>query len=240
MSHTKRGLVSALGIMAFVVLVSPAGARGAVEGRTFRAVSGVNGVSLDTSGELIITQGDTEGLQITGPSDDLPNIVTEVHGRTLRIGRQGPGPIFGVRSPVFRLRMKDIANLEVHSSGSISARSVLSDSLRIQISSSGSIVIDSLAARSLQVRISSSGSLRVAGEVDQQDVALSSSGSYEAGALTSRAARVVASSSGTATVRVHESLDANISSSGDVRYYGDPPRVNGNVTSSGRLVRLGD
>jgi hypothetical protein len=25
-----------------------------------------------------------------------------------------------------------------------------------------------------------------------------------------------------------------------VRYYGNPPRVNGEVTSSGRLVRLGD
>lgn len=240
MSHAKKGLVSVLGIIGFVILVShPASALGAEEGGSLRAVSGFNGVSLDTSGELIITQGDSEGLEITGPSDDLPNIVTEVRGGVLRIGREGPGPIFAVRSPVFRLRMREIASLEAHSSGSISIRSVRTDSLRIQISSSGSIVLDSLAASSLEVRISSSGSLRVAGEVDRQDVALSSSGRYEAGTLESRTARVVVSSSGTATVRVSESLDANISSSGDVRYYGDPPRVSGNVTSSGRLVRLG-
>ncbi|HVP20051.1 MAG TPA: head GIN domain-containing protein [Spirochaetia bacterium] len=240
MSHAKRALVSIISVIGLVVLVGhEASALGAEEGRSVREVGGFTGVSLDTSGELIITQGDSEGLEIVGPSGDLARIVTEVSGGMLRISREGPGPLFSVRSTVFRLRMKEVASLEAHSSGSISARSLHADSLRIQISSSGSISIGSLTAASLEVRISSSGSLSVAGEVDRQDVLLSSSGSYAAGALASTTARVVASSSGTATVRVSDSLDANVSSSGDVRYYGNPARVNGNVTSSGRLVRLG-
>jgi hypothetical protein len=240
MSRAERAVVSIISVIGLVLLVGDeASALGAEEGRSVREVSGFTGVSLDTSGELILTQGDSEGLEIVGPSGDLARIVTEVSGGTLRIGREGPGPLFSVRNTVFRLRMKEVTSLAAHSSGSISTRSLRADSLRIQISSSGSVSIDSLTARSLEVQISSSGSLRVAGKVDQQDVVLSSSGSYAAGALASKTARVVASSSGTATVRVSDSLDANVSSSGDVRYYGNPPQTNGNVTSSGRLVRLG-
>ncbi|HUI70249.1 MAG TPA: head GIN domain-containing protein [Spirochaetia bacterium] len=240
MSYAKRALVIVAIVIGLVVLISlEAGAGGAAEATSARAVSGFDTVSLDTSGELIITQGDSEGLEIVGSSDDLPYIVTEVQGGALRISREGPGPIFSVRNTVFRLRMKDISSLEADSSGSISVRRLRADSLRIHISSSGSISIDSLTAGSLEVQISSSGSLRVAGDVDRQDVVLSSSGSYAAGALSSRTAKVVASSSGTATVRVSDSLDANVSSSGDVRYYGNPPLVNGNATSSGRIVRQG-
>ena len=102
------------------------------------------------------------------------------------------------------------------------------------------ISIDSLAAGSLDVQIVSSGSFRVAGRVEQQDIILSSSGNYLARNLTSRTASVRASSSGTATLRVSDSLEADITSSGDVRYYGNPHRVDGKATSSGRLVRLGD
>jgi hypothetical protein len=75
--------------------------------------------------------------------------------------------------------------------------------------------------------------------VERQEVRISSSGGYLAGDLESRSASVRVSSSGSATVRVSESLEANLSSSGGVRYYGNPPRVQANVTSSGRLVRLG-
>jgi hypothetical protein len=60
-----------------------------------------------------------------------------------------------------------------------------------------------------------------------------------AGDLASRTAKVRVSSSGSATLRVSDSLEADITSSGGVRYYGNPPRVQANVTSSGGLVKLG-
>jgi hypothetical protein len=76
--------------------------------------------------------------------------------------------------------------------------------------------------------------------VERQDVRLSSSGSYSAGNLESRTAKVRVSSSGSATLRVSDNLEASVTSSGGVRYHGNPPQVNAEVTSSGRLVRLGD
>ena len=234
----------ATALFAAVALIALAGfeaeAYGNQEAGSVRDVRGFDSVSFGTGGELIITQGDQEALQVVARAGDLPNIVTEVRGGTLFIGRKGSGPAFPFRPPVFRLTMKRIAGLETHSSGKITANGLRVSSLRIQISSSGGISIDSLAADSLDVQISSSGSLRVTGKAERQDIRLSSSGSYLAGSLTSRTARVRVSSSGSATLRVSDDLEAEVTSSGEVRYYGNPPRVEGKVTSSGRLVRLGD
>jgi hypothetical protein len=228
------------GVALFALVCFEAGAYGTQEARSVREVAGFESINFSTSGELIITQEDREGLEIVARADELPRIVTEVRGGTLYIGREGREFFRGFRPPVFRLSMKTITSLEAHSSGRISAKDIRADSLRIQIGSSGGISIDSLAADSLDVRISSSGSLHVAGRVNQQNILLSSSGDYSGRDLASGTARVRVSSSGTATVRVSGTLDADITSSGDVFYYGNPPAVSGNVTSSGRLVRRGD
>jgi len=241
MDKVKKLPIAVLTGIALIALVcADAGAWGARETRSIREVGGFDSVRFGTSGELIITQGDREALEVVARAGDLPYIVTEVSNGTLSIGRQGAGPFLSFRTPVFRLMMTTISSLEAHSSGNISARDLRADSLRIRVSSSGGVSIASLAANSLEVLISSSGSLRAAGTVDRQDVLLSSSGNYTAGALSCKTARVRVSSSGNATLRVSDSLDASVTSSGDVRYYGSPQGVNGKVTSSGRLVRLGD
>ncbi len=230
-----------LGAIALFALIGfRAEAYGEGESKAVREVRGFDSVSFNTSGQLVITQGDQEALEIVAGARELPNILTEVRGATLFIGRKGAGPAFSFRSPVFRLTMTTIAGLQTHSSGRITADGLRARSLRVEISSSGGISIDELAVDALQVLISSSGSVRVAGRVERQDVQLSSSGSYLAGNLASRTARVRVSSSGSATLRVSDSLEADVTSSGSVRYYGNPPRAQGNVTSSGRLVRLGD
>jgi hypothetical protein len=241
MLQARKSWISIFTCIVFILLAGfAAGARGAEEAGSVRDVKEFDSVIFGTSGELIITQGDREALEIVARARDLPSIVTEVRGGTLYIGREGKGSAFSINPPVFRLTMKTIAGLETHSSGKIAVKGLHTSFLRIRISSSGGISIDSLAADSLDVQISSSGSLSVAGRVERQDIRLSSSGSFSAGNLASKTATVIVSSSGNATLRVSEGLEANITSSGDVRYYGTPPQANVKVTSSGRLVKLGD
>jgi len=239
MFHRSRlsiAMVVAIALIALGAFEATGG--GAVE-RSVRAVGRFDSVSFGMEGELIIAQGDREALEIVARPGDLPSIVTEVRDGTLYIGREGRKPPFGMRSPVFRLTIAKITALETHGSGSISAESLRTDSLCIKISSSGGVAIGSLAADSLEAQLCSSGSLRMGGKVNVQNILLSSSGSYLAGALACTTAQVRVSSSGSATLRVSDSLVAQVTSSGNVRYYGNPPKVEGRVTSSGRLVRLG-
>jgi hypothetical protein len=236
----SRSSIMILGGMALLALAGlQACASGARETGAVREVSGFDSVIFSTAGQLFIKQGDREALEITAAEGELSRILTEVRGGKLFIERKEGGPAFSLRPPVFRLTMGKAA-IETHSSGSVAAKDLSADSLRIQISSSGGVAIETLSAGSLEVQITSSGSLKCSGSVERQEVRLSSSGSYSAGNLESRTARVRVSSSGSATLRVSDSLEASVTSSGGVRYYGNPPQVNAEVTSSGRLVRLGD
>jgi hypothetical protein len=226
-----------VGFLLAGVCVSAAAFPPAETGSSVRDVHGFDRIDLTIRGELILTQGDAESLQIEASASDLALIATVVRGTTLQIAQVSPGP--GPRGPVtYRLAMKTVAGLATTSSGNIRAASIEADSLRIVLSSSGTVAIDRLAARTLDVTLSSSGSCTVAGTVDRQSVQLSSSGDYRAENLACRAASVGVSSSGSATVRVSESLDASISSSGSVRYRGNPSKVTSHASSSGRLIRL--
>lgn len=235
----KESVSVIVGIVVMVLASIEAAAVGGSETKSVREVAGFESVSFSTAGELIITQGDRESLEIEAPSNVLADIVTVVRDGTLHIGREGGEPFVPFRAPVFRLTVKRITALETHGSGSISLEDLRTDSLKVLITSSGGISIESLAADSLDVRISSSGSLRAAGSVSRQNILLTSSGSYSGAQLASGTAAVRVSSSGSATLRVSDSLDADVTSSGNVRYYGDPQMGNARVTSSGRLVRLG-
>jgi hypothetical protein len=241
MGKTVKGIITIISGIVFMAIIGlQASAIGEWETGSTRGISGFEGVRFAIPGELIITQGDREALEIEALAGDLANIVTEVHDGTLFIGRQGAEPFSPFRAPVFRLTVKQISVLETHSSGSITIGELTADSLRILISSSGGVSIGSLAAESLEVRISSSGSVRVAGEANQQNILLSSSGSYNGGQLECRSVIVRVSSSGSATLRASDSPEAVVTSSGDVRFCGNPPVRNLRVTSSGRAVPLGD
>jgi hypothetical protein len=65
------------------------------------------------------------------------------------------------------------------------------------------------------------------------------SGSYNAEQLRSQKAIVDLTSNGSVTLWVEGTLDVRISSSGNVRYYGSPA-VTTDITSSGRVIQLGD
>ncbi len=240
MLHNTRAAVS-VSIMIALTAIPCLGAwaGGAREKRAVGGVGGFDGVSFSSGGELIITQGDREALEIEALDRDFIRIVTEVRGGTLYISETGSGWFSPFRPPVFRLTVKTIKNMEAHGSGRISAANLRTDSLRVLITSSGSVSLESLDAESLEARLSSSGSLTASGRVTRQNVLLSSSGNYGGGALESAAALARASSSGSAVLRFSGSLEATVTSSGDVRYYGNPAGVNAKVTSSGRLIRLG-
>ncbi len=218
--------------IAIPALARPVGELGAV-----RDVRGFDKVEISIGGEVVLTQGATESLEIVASSDDLARISTVVSMGTLRITSVRPNDSPRGRI-TYKLTMKNIAALTTNSSGSFSVERIETDALAIATHSSGSVMIGSLKARTLAVEISSSGAVTVAGTVERQTLRSSSSGEYRAEDLASREATVTLSSSGRATIRVSDQLTASLSSSGDMRYRGNPPKVTSTASSSGKMVKL--
>lgn len=235
----RRYVVSGLILLLLAAAsAAPASALPAPEsGAAVRDVRGFDKVELSVPGRLILTLGSTESLEIEASGADLARISTVVSLGTLRIGqvRSNDSP----RGPItYRLTMKKVAGLATSSAGSIEVARIDTDVLALTVHSSGSIAVETLSAKTLAVEISSSGNVTVAGTVDRQTLKSSSSGEYRAADLASREATCNLSSSGRATIRVSEQLVAMLSSSGDLRYRGTPPKVMVNASSSGKLVKL--
>ncbi len=87
----------------------------------------------------------------------------------------------------------------------------------------------------MQVDVSSSAACHLSGEVDLCTAKASSSGGLEGFELTCHTADVKASSSGKIEITVTDILTAKASSSGDVRYKGNPATVNSDTSSAGSV-----
>jgi hypothetical protein len=205
-----------------------------------RAVSGVTGVNLATIGHLIIEVGDTESLRIEAEDNLMEYLETDVLSGKLRIGTQDNVNLDPKRPVNYYLTVKGLDTIVISSSGDIQAPDLEAGQFSITIASSGNLEMGVLNADTLEVDISSSGNLDIAGgQVKTQNVTISSSGKYTARDLASAEADVRLNSDGSATIWVSDYLKANLSSSGDLRYRGDPT-VDATTTSSGDVIQIGE
>jgi hypothetical protein len=186
------------------------------------SVSGFNRLSVETFGEVLITQGSTESLTIEAPRDYLRYITTDVTDGTLNI-RTRRGFVGGpVQRVTYTLAVKDLNDISFSGAGSIKVMSLNTPTLNVNLSGAGSIEIDNLKTDSLSVNLSSAGSIVVAGNANIQDVNLSGLGSYEGGDLRSDDVKVNLSGAGSAVVWSEGKLDVNVSGLGSVTYFGAP------------------
>lgn len=202
-----------------------------------RAVSGFDKVALSGVGTVQIIQGDTESLTIEAEDNIMPLITSEVVNDTLILSQEENAPINPTKPINYTVSMIDIASLTSAGSGGFDAATINTGILALDLSGSGQINITTLDADSLTVKISGSGGVRVSGQVNDQQVDIAGSGEYGAADLDSNIVDITINGSGKAVVRVNDTLDANISGSALVSYYGDPV-VTSDVTGSGAVEHL--
>ena len=202
------------------------------------SVSGFNRVSIETFGEVLISQGSEESLTIEAPRDYLRYVTTEVTDGTLYIKtRRGfvGGPVQRV---TYTLTVKDLNEVSFSGAGSIKVFSLDTSDFKVSLTGAGSIEIDDLKADNLEVNLISAGAIVVAGNIKTQDVTLSGVGSYEAGDLRSDEANIQLTGAGSAVVWVENELAVNVSGVGSVTYFGDP-EVTQNISGLGSVNSKG-
>lgn len=109
----------------------------------------------------------------------------------------------------------------------------------IEIYGSSDVVIKEMDQRVFAYSVYGSGDLDISGSVDELDIWISGSGDIAARTLTADEVFVRITGSGDAEVNATESIEAQISNSGEVVYYGKPRHTWNSVTGSGR-IREGD
>lgn len=192
--------------------------RGAVRTET-RTLSSLREVEVSGDIPLTITNGATTSIQLEGYENLLPYVETTVEGSRLKLRYRSNTSISNSN---LRAILQTPALEQVLVSGSatvrVEPRTGTLPYFRADVSGSGEIILPAMDIDRTQWFISGSGDIR--------------------GQLTRmREAQVTISGSGKAYLTVQQKLDASISGSGELHYWGTPTQVTSSVSGSGRLIR---
>jgi len=181
-----------------------------------RSVSGFNGVSLTSSGTLLIEQTGSESLTITAEDNILPLLRSDVVGGQLILGPL-PGDVIRGGERVYDVTVRNLNEVSTGSASTVEVRRI--DTPR------------------LDVIVAPVTTMTIAGSADEQDIDISGPSSYEAAELQSRVVRINATGPSRTTLRVSGRLEVTISLPAIVEYFGDPVV---SMTGNGTVRRVGN
>lgn len=194
-------------------------ASAAFAGEQTRELASFSRLRVNGSTDVDVRVGAGQSVIVEGSDSQLDRVVTEVKGDTLVVSNRG------------MYLDNERSKLRVH----ITVPRLNA----VEISGSGDVQVNALAGSQFAVAISGSGDVKAQGSgVDSLSVTISGSGDADLRALPTRSAAVNVAGSGDVKVNVTEALSANLLGSGDIRYAGNPRRVNKNVAGSGEIEPL--
>ncbi len=227
-----KSVISVIGIYLFAAAIAFA------HKKEERSLEAFHRLSVSGSFHVTLQKGNRESVSISAEGIDLQDIETKVSGNSLAIGIR---PQKGWRSS-YRVDIVVTYHELNEINGSGASRIYWKENFkadRICLTQSGSGSMEGVVAGgTIVVDNSGSGKLTLSGSADECDFTISGSGGLLAAGLTSERVRVAVSGSGDAEIHVTESLKANISGSGKIRYKGEPKREIINVSGSGSVRKI--
>jgi hypothetical protein len=203
-----------------------------------RQVSNFERLSLSGLGDVVLTQGNEESLQIEAEDNVIANIKSEVRNGTLYITYERKS-LLPTKPIKFFLAMREVRGLETLGVSNLRSDQIKTDRLNITISGTGSINILNLEADQVTTNISGAGNFEAEGQVRDQKVTLSGAGNYDGEDLLSKSGDVTITGLGRVSIWATDQLDVTISGTGDVYYFGSP-NINKSISGIGNLNHQGN
>ena len=207
-----------------------------------RSVSGFDAVQIDGAGDLIITQGESESLEIQAEDNIIDELTSEVQDSRLVLGYRDNflrHQIIPTERITYTLTVVDLSEVTINGAADMDIEAIETESLSLIINGAGNITVDQITADRLNVEISGTATIEVEGQVSQQFVSIEGAGNFKAGDLQTSESSIEIAGLGNATVWATETLDISIDGGGNVRYYGSPD-VTQDISGLGDIDNLGE
>jgi hypothetical protein len=182
-----------------------------------RDVSGFTGIALETAGDIIITQGDSESLTIETDDNILPLLTSEVEDGVLVLSTEENASINPSDDIRYTITVTSLEGLEISGAGDVTGQDLTLDALSVNVSGAGDIILS--------------------GTANNVSVTVSGSGDFQACNLQSGAVSLEISGQGDAVVNAADTLSVTVSGMGDVSYVGDP-EVSQDVSGMGDVTQI--
>ncbi len=197
------------------------------------------GISVSGFYEVELVDGQEGKLTLKGEENILDNLETEVKGGTLHIkSKNNKNLIPSSGEGVFiTIPVESIDKIRLSGSGKFAGKKTLqTDDLDIQVS--GARAID-LAVEATRVSVMTSGSsdIQLKGNTKVFKVRSSGASNVKAYDLEADEATFELSGSSDVETTANESLTSRVSGSGNIRYRGNPPKVDSKISGSGSVSK---
>lgn len=205
---------------------------------SIRSVPAFESIVTNGNFNVYITPAETQEVKVVADEHVEPTIETEVSNGILTISfKSNTNKINLCKTTADRLdiyiSMPSIKSIDLEGSGMVQSTGVLkSTNLSVILNGSGKVILaDSCNAAT--VSCNGSGMITLNGQAKDQTITLGGSGSINASGFETENTTANLSGSGTISTRVTKLLNATLSGSGSIFYYGNPTTVNKNQTGSG-------
>ena len=207
-----------------------------------RDVNGFKAIEFSTFGKINIIQGDKESLNISGPDNLVPEIITTVNNGTLIIKNKENITVTSFNNAdilTFTIVAKELTSLAVSGAGDVQIETLSTPSMSLSLSGAGKVQQNQITTDDLKIAISGLGGIDISGQSSRTTIEISGAGNVNAPELKTQTANVTISGLGGATLWVTDQLTGEISGAGNVSYYGNP-QASTNSSGLGKFSSLGN
>lgn len=181
---------------------------------------------IDISGhfDIYLKKGGKPAINVEARYLDLDEIITKVHGSTLRIESTKRNFRDGEKG-IIHITYTSLRDIDMSGAGNIISESrIEGEDLDVRMSGAGNIELD-VDVKKLQMDLSGAGNMEVTGKAGTAEITVSGAGNFRGFKLVCEEVEVRMSGVGKAQVHATELLDAETSGVGSVRYRGEPKKV---------------
>lgn len=201
-----------------------------------RDVADFTAIEMDGSGIIYISKGEKSSIEITTDDNVMTVLETEVSREELKLKLNGC--IENITRLEVRITVPKLTGVVVTGSVKVVSNELFTvDELVIRSSGSGEIKLK-VDAQELITKINSSGNVILSGKADNHEVTIKGAGNLNALELKTNELDADISASGKAEVFVLKNLKADISDSGQLKYKGNPQKINTNATDAGTVSNV--
>ncbi|MCU0417157.1 MAG: DUF2807 domain-containing protein [Cytophagaceae bacterium] len=201
-----------------------------------RFFSPFTGVVVEGNFQVRLTQGTTTSVKVTADDNLLSYIKTYVQGSNLVLTLEGNKCFKKESDIIIEITLPDIRHIQLDSDGNIvTMNRIKGDSISILHRGAGKMDIAD-SCRSAFIQATGIGPLQVIGEVDRVRIENRGQGIINTQFFLANKAYVFAGNIGGVLVYASQELTGEISSAGNILYFGNPPVVSIVDNGSGSAI----
>jgi hypothetical protein len=202
-----------------------------------RSTPNYNSVHCAGSFDYVLVAGNEGRITITGESNLVKHIITEVKRGQLTIKTENGKQLTPSRNKTITIKVpfEDIDEVSLSGSGDLWNEDIIrSTNFEAVLSGSGDIILN-IQAHNAMGKISGSGDLTIKGSTENLKAGVTGSGDFHGFDLKSINTNVSVTGSGDADVLCNGKLTARVTGSGDISYKGRPTNEDFKIVGSGSI-----